>query len=59
MALMMVLMLKRVEKRPGETPIVFPHPISAGAAFVTVFHVSPPPPITIVQGGIYVREFLI
>jgi hypothetical protein len=50
MAVMMVLMLERAEKRPGATPAAFPPPIFTGIAFVSVFCVSPPPPIAIVQG---------
>jgi hypothetical protein len=41
MAVMMVLMLERVEKRP----------IFAEIAYVSVFRVSPPPPLGIVEGG--------
>jgi hypothetical protein len=57
MAVMMELMLKRVEKRPGVTPAVFPPPIFAGIASVSVFRVSPPPPFTIVEGGLYIGIF--
>jgi hypothetical protein len=51
MAVMMVLTLERVEKRPGVTPIAFPPPIFAGTAYVSVFRVSPPPPLGIIEGG--------
>jgi hypothetical protein len=44
MAVMMVLTSDRVEKRPRATPAVFPPPIFAGTASVSVFHVFPPPP---------------
>jgi hypothetical protein len=37
MAVMMVLMLERVEKRLGVTPTTFPPPIFAGTASVSVF----------------------
>jgi hypothetical protein len=50
MAVMMVLTSERVEKRPGATPAVFPPPIFAGTTFVSVFHISPPPCFTIIEG---------
>jgi hypothetical protein len=37
MAVIMVLMLERVEKRSGATPAAFPSPIFAGTASVSVF----------------------
>jgi hypothetical protein len=50
MAVMMVLTSERVEKQPGMTPAAFPPPIFVGTASVSVFRVSPPPLIAIVQG---------
>jgi hypothetical protein len=50
MAVIMVLTLERVEKRPGVTPTAFPSPIFAGTAFVSMFHVSPSPHFTIIEG---------
>jgi hypothetical protein len=43
MAVMMVLMSERMEKRPGATSAAFPPPFFAGTASIFVFHVSPPP----------------
>jgi hypothetical protein len=51
MAVMMVLMSKRVEKHPGVTPAAFPPPIFAGIASVSLFRVSPPPRLEIIEGG--------
>jgi hypothetical protein len=50
----MVLMSERVEKRLGATPATFPPPIFAGTAFVSVFHVPPPPPLGKTEGGLYI-----
>jgi hypothetical protein len=57
MAVMMVLTLEWLEKRPGATPAVFPPPIFAGIAFVSVFHVSLPPPDPDHRGGLYIGVF--
>jgi hypothetical protein len=60
MAVMMVLTSVRVEKRPGMTPAAFPPRVFIGTTSVSVFRVSPPPPITIVEGGgrVYISMFL-
>jgi hypothetical protein len=59
MAVMMVLMSERVEKRPGATPIAFPLPIFTRIASVSVFHVSSLPRIAIAEGGdVYALLFL-
>jgi hypothetical protein len=50
MAFIMVLTSKRVEKRPGVTPVAFLPPIFARTTSVYVFRVSPPPPFMIVEG---------
>jgi hypothetical protein len=52
----MVLMLERVEKRPGVTPPAFPTPIFARTASVSLFHVSSLPPLGIVKGGSLYRR---
>jgi hypothetical protein len=57
MAVMMVLTSERVEKHLGVTPATFAPPIYAGIASVSVFLVSPPPLIAIVQGGSLYRRF--
>jgi hypothetical protein len=57
MAVMVVLMLERVEKHPGVTPIAFPHPIFAGIASVSMLHVSPLPPPGNTEGGLYICVF--
>jgi hypothetical protein len=54
---MMVLMSERVEKHPRVTSAAFPPPIFAGTTSVYVFHVSPLPPITIVESGLYIGIF--
>jgi hypothetical protein len=54
---MMVLMSERVEKRPGVTSTMFPPPIFAGTASVSVFHISPPPRIVNADGGLYICIF--
>jgi hypothetical protein len=53
----MVLMSERVEQRLGVTPIVFPPPIFAGTAFISVFHVSPPPRLGNTKGCLYIGVF--
>jgi hypothetical protein len=50
MEVMMVLMSERVEKLPRVTPAAFPPRIFAGTAFVSVFHVSPLPPLGNTEG---------
>jgi hypothetical protein len=57
MAMMMVLMSERVEKRPGATPVVFPPPIFVGTASISVFLVSPPPYLGNIEGGLYIGVF--
>jgi hypothetical protein len=42
-AVMMVLMSERMEKRPVATLAAFSPPIFAGTASIYVFHVSPRP----------------
>jgi hypothetical protein len=58
MAVMMVLTSKRVEKRPGATPSVFPPPIFTGIVSVSMFRVSSLPPTAIVERGSIYRHFL-
>jgi hypothetical protein len=58
MAVMMVLMLERVDKRMGAIPAAFPPPIFAGTASVFVFHVSLCLLIAIVEGSLY-RHFYV
>jgi hypothetical protein len=54
MAVMMVLMSERVEKRL----VVFPPLIFAVTAFVYMFRVSPPPPLRNAEGvGLYIGFF--
>jgi hypothetical protein len=53
----MILMLERVEKHPGATPAAFPPPIFTRIAFVSMFHVSLPPLIRIIEGGLYIGIF--
>jgi hypothetical protein len=53
----MVSTSERVEKRPGVTLAAFPSPIFTATTSVFVFHVSPPPPFVIVEGGIYISIF--
>jgi hypothetical protein len=50
MVVMMALMSERVEKHPGVTPAAFPPSIFAGTASISVFHVSPPPPLGNTEG---------
>jgi hypothetical protein len=52
-----LVMSKRLEKWPGATPIVFPPPIFARTAFVSWFHVSPPPPQKNALWGLYIGVF--
>jgi hypothetical protein len=52
----MVLTSERVEKRMGATPAAFP-PIFAGTASISLFCVSPPPRLAIVEGGLYICIF--
>jgi hypothetical protein len=56
MAVMKVLTLERVEKRPGVTPATFPPPVFAKTAYVSVFRVSLPPHFAIVEGGLYIKN---
>jgi hypothetical protein len=57
MAVMMVLMSERVEKHPGVTLAAFPPQIFAGIASISVFHVSLPHRLGIVEGGSIYRCF--
>jgi hypothetical protein len=57
MAVMMVLMSERVEKRPGVTLAAFPPPIFAGIASIFVFPISLLPPLGNVEGGLYIDVF--
>jgi hypothetical protein len=50
MAVMMVLMPERVEKRLGATLAAFPPPVFSRIASVSVFHVSPPLLFAIIEG---------
>jgi hypothetical protein len=50
MAVMVVLMSERVEKRPGATPAAFPPPIFTRTTFVSVFRVSLLPPLGNTEG---------
>jgi hypothetical protein len=54
MAVSMVLMSEKLEKRPGATPAAFPPPIFVGTTSVYVFHVSPPPPLGNTEGSLYI-----
>jgi hypothetical protein len=51
---MMVLMLERLEKRPGAIPAVFPLPIFTGTASISMFRVSPPPSLANDEVGLYI-----
>jgi hypothetical protein len=53
----MVVMLERLEKRPGSTPAVFPPLIITGTAFVFVFRVCPLPLLSNSEGGLYIGVF--
>jgi hypothetical protein len=57
MMVSMVLMSERLEKHPGATPTVFTPPIFAGTASISVFHVSPPPPLGNTK-GVFIKVFL-
>jgi hypothetical protein len=50
MAVSIVLMLERLEKRPGVTSAAFSPPIFAGTASISVFRVSPPSPLGKAEG---------
>jgi hypothetical protein len=58
MAVSMVLMLKKLEKRLGVTLKVFPPPIFAGTTSVSMFCVSPLPPVGNAEGGVFIYAFL-
>jgi hypothetical protein len=53
----MVLMSERLEKRPRMTPVAFPLPIFAGAVSVSVFRVSPLPPLGNTESDLYIGVF--
>jgi hypothetical protein len=57
MAVMMVLMLERMEKRHGATPAAFPPPIFAETISIFVFRDSLPPPLGNTEGGIFIGVF--
>jgi hypothetical protein len=57
MAVTVVLMLERVEKRLGATPAAFPPPIFAGTASISVFRVSPLPSDRNHRGSLYIGVF--
>jgi hypothetical protein len=50
MAVSMVVMLERLEKRPGATPATFTPPIFARKTSVHVFRVSPAPSLGNARG---------
>jgi hypothetical protein len=50
MAVSMVVMSGRLEKRPGATPTMFTPSIFAGTTYVYVFRVSPLPPLENIEG---------
>jgi hypothetical protein len=52
-----LVMLERLEKRPGTAPAVFLPPISVGSASVSWFRVSPLPPPENVSGSLYIGVF--
>jgi hypothetical protein len=54
MAVMMVLMLERMEKCPGMTQAAFRPPIFAGTTSLSLFHVSLPPRFAIFEGGVFI-----
>jgi hypothetical protein len=58
MAVMMVLTSERVEKHPGATLAAFPPPIFTGTASISLFHVSPPPCLGIIEGDLYIGVFM-
>jgi hypothetical protein len=57
MAVMMVLMSERVEKRPRATLAAFPLPIFTRTAYVSVFQVFLLPRFAIVEGVLYIGIF--
>jgi hypothetical protein len=52
-----LVMLERLEKRPGMAPAAFPSPIFTGSAFISWFHVSMPPPHENASGSLYIGVF--
>jgi hypothetical protein len=50
----MLVMLERLEKRPGMAPTAFTPPIFASSAYVSWFHVSPPPPRKNTLGSLHI-----
>jgi hypothetical protein len=52
-----LVMLERLEKRPVATLAAFSPPIFTGIAFVSCFHVSPPPPCKNAPEGLYIEIF--
>jgi hypothetical protein len=44
MVVVVLVMLERLEKRPGATLAAFPPPIFAATASISWFCISPPPP---------------
>jgi hypothetical protein len=54
MAVLMVLMSERLEKHPKATPAMFPPPIFDGIASVSVFRVSPLPPLGNAEGCFFI-----
>jgi hypothetical protein len=57
MAVLTVLMLERLEKRPEATPAAFSPPTIVGTASVSVFHVSPPPHLGNTKEGLHIDVF--
>jgi hypothetical protein len=57
MMVAMLMMSKRLEKRPGATTIAFPLPIFAGIASISLFHVSTLRPRGNTLGGLYIVIF--
>jgi hypothetical protein len=49
-----LVMLERLEKRPGTAPAAFPPPIFTGIAFVSWLRVFPPPPHKITSRSLYI-----
>jgi hypothetical protein len=58
MAVSMVLMSERLEKRLRVTLAEFPPPIFVEIASVSVFRVSLPPPLGNTEGGLYIVVFM-
>jgi hypothetical protein len=52
-----LVMLERLEKRPGMAPTAFPPPIFAGTASGSWFCVSRPPPRENSLGSLYIGIF--